>query len=283
MLNQPLVSVILPTYNTKEEYLRLSVESILQQSYKNFELIIIDDGSTNDTDKVIQSYNDKRIKYIKNNKNLGIVKSLNKGIDVSQGIYIARMDADDISLPKRFEKLVDYLENNPDVSLVGSSVEFFPKYHLWEVIENPSLFDMIRGNPFAHPSVMFRKQDFKKFDLHYDDIYPHAEDYELWSRAFIHLKLRNIKDVLLKYRYHPDSISNKNKNIQKQSADLIQRNLLRFCTNDANEQHLLKKFIVEGHTSLKLWGGVLKIKYKKNHKIIRLFNIIKFKIKINNL
>ena len=122
MRNSMKLSVIMPVYNTKEEFLREAVESILNQTYTDYELIIIDDGSTNNVEEVINSYKDKRIVYIRQ-ENTGIVGALNNGWNHAKGEYIARMDSDDVSYPDRFEKQAMFLDNNPDISLVGGQVK----------------------------------------------------------------------------------------------------------------------------------------------------------------
>ena len=118
MNNSKKISVLMPVYNTKEEFLRTAIESILNQTYSNFEFIIINDGSTNNAEDVILSYKDERIVYLKQ-ENKGIVSALNNGWDKASGEYIARMDSDDISLSERFEKQIEFLENNSEYSLVG--------------------------------------------------------------------------------------------------------------------------------------------------------------------
>ena len=116
--SQPVISVILPVYNA-ERFLREAIDSVLKQTFVDFEFIILNDGSTDKTEDIILSYKDPRIRYVKNEKNLKLIKTLNKGVDMARGKYIARMDADDISLPERFEKEVAYLEAHPDVAVVS--------------------------------------------------------------------------------------------------------------------------------------------------------------------
>jgi len=118
-VNAPAVSVVMPVYNG-EKYLRESIDSILNQTYTDYEFIIVNDGSNDKTEEIILSYNDNRIRYIKNEKNLQIVKSLNRGIELAKGRYIARMDADDISLPRRFEKQITFMENNLEIGVCGT-------------------------------------------------------------------------------------------------------------------------------------------------------------------
>ena len=125
VLKPGLVSVIMPNYNTPEEYLRAAMESILSQTYSNFEFIIVDDGSTDDSPSIIKSYQDDRIIFIKNEKNLGITKSLNIALARATGEFVARMDADDISLPQRLERQVHYMREHTDVVVCGTYVSCF--------------------------------------------------------------------------------------------------------------------------------------------------------------
>ena len=238
------VSVLMPAYNA-QDYIAESIESILNQTFKDFELIIINDGSKDDTPKIVKKYaeKDKRIKFVNHKKNRGLIAVLNEGMDIAKGEYIARMDSDDISLPDRLKKQVKYLDKHTDVSLVGSSIEFFPIYNKWDVLAEPKLFDLLRGNCFAHPTVMLRKSDFDKYNLRYNPKYIYVEDYELWARAFRYLKLCNIQDVLLKYRWHDNNVSNKHKEAQINNVKKVQNNLLNFCTNNKKEQQALLQFL----------------------------------------
>ncbi len=198
----PKISVVMPVYNTKEEYLRESIESILNQTYSDFEFIIINDGSTNNTEDVILSYKDKRIKYFKQ-KNSGVAKTLNYGFDLAQGEYIARMDSDDISLPDRFEKQINFLENNKSISVLGAWHEEFPQKNINKVPSEVKLMDLVRDNLVSHPTIMLRKNDFDKYKLRYNPAFT-CEDYELWTRVVRCLKFCNLQEVLLKYRKEPN-------------------------------------------------------------------------------
>ena len=123
----PRVSVLMSVYNTEEDFLRDAIKSILNQTFTDFEFLIINDGSKNNAEEVILSFNDDRIKYILNEKNLGLIDSLNKGLSLAQGEYIARFDSDDISSNKRLEKQVEFMDKNPNVGLLGTQYESFPK------------------------------------------------------------------------------------------------------------------------------------------------------------
>lgn len=225
-INNSLVSVILPVYNG-EKYIAQSVDSILNQTYNNIELIIIDDGSSDNTLKIINSYlNDPRVIVI-TRKNKGLVQSLNEAIDISRGKYIARMDADDIAAVDRIEKQIDFLSNNIDVAVVGSRVIL--------INENgdeigycyrPLTVDAIKcyfyyGSPLVHPSVVYNLNVLSKDKIkYYKDDYP-AEDLGLFLRLSKEFKIRNIKSPLLRYRITSTGISISNNEKQKnKSRDL---------------------------------------------------------------
>lgn len=213
---EPLVSVVMPAYNA-EKYLSEAIESVLNQTFKDFEFIIIDDGSKDRTWEIIQDYakKDGRIIPVKNEKNLKICKTLNKGVILSKGKYIARMDSDDWSYPDRFEKQIDFMENHPNVVVSGGYVEvsdenlatlYLKKYPL---LDNEIRKKMFIYNPFTHPSVIFRSEIIKSEDPVYDHDFYDAEDYDLYFRLGKKGKLANIDDIILKYRVSSGSISYK--------------------------------------------------------------------------
>ncbi len=211
MKYEPLVTVLMPVFNG-EKYLRDSIESILQQTYKNIEFLIIDDGSSDDSVRIVQSYDDPRIRLIRNEKNLKLIATLNRGIELANGKYIARMDCDDISLPRRIEEQVKFLEKNHDYVLCGTGCTILGKrfsknspINGWAKIRNR----LVVGNCFTHPTVMFRGSILREKNIKYDEKYVHAEDFELWQRLSEEYKLENISKPLLKYRITPGSISRK--------------------------------------------------------------------------
>lgn len=204
-----LVSVILPVYNA-EHYLKDAIDSIIGQTYKNLEIIIINDGSSDGSDKIIRSYSDKRIRYVCNYPNKGLIDTLNIGFSLASGVYIARMDADDIALPVRIERQVECLNAHSDITVLGSAYAILGTDR---VVRNSESNEEIKSrflyhNPIGHPTVMLRKSFFEEKGLRYDKNYPSAEDYELWVNASLHgAKFLNISDVLLKYRLHNNQIS----------------------------------------------------------------------------
>lgn len=200
----PLVSVVMPTYNGAQ-FIREAIDSILSQSFKEFEFIIVDDGSMDETEEIIRSYADKRIVYIKKEQNSGISDSLNRGISLSRGKYIARMDDDDISLPHRFETQLKVFENNSKIIVCGSVSEIDNGK---KKSNNPESHDEIKlsllfHNCMIHPSVMMLKKPLE-LALYNVDFVP-SEDYDLWSRLIWEGEFYNIQNPLIQYRDHDDS------------------------------------------------------------------------------
>jgi len=204
-ISRPKVSVLMAVKNG-ESYLPYSIESILKQTFFDFEFLITDDGSTDAGPAIIESFHDPRIRLIRNSRNLGVAESINRAMDTARGDYVARMDADDISYPQRLQNQVEFLDKNPDISLCGSWIRCFEGRR--EVFRYPTdpesiKLDLLFDNPIAQPSVMFRLADFKSHGLYYNPLQRYTEDYDLWARAAESLRLANLPEVLLLYRIHP--------------------------------------------------------------------------------
>ena len=201
MSKTPLISVILPTYN-RAKYLARSIESVLSQSYKNFELVIIDDGSRDNTPSLISKYQDPRIKIIKNETNVGFVRSLNKGINYAKGKYISRIDDDDLwPDPSKLRKQVEFLEDNPEYVLVGCGIiridsegKEIKRYLLPEKDKDIKEI-MLIVSPFAHIGTIFRKQAWESVGG-YDEKLHFSQDSDLWARLGKKGKLYNIPEYL---------------------------------------------------------------------------------------
>lgn len=210
---KPLVSVVMPAYNS-EKYISEAIESILNQTFKDFEFIIIDDASTDKTWDIIQDYakRDARIVSLKNDSNLRISFTLNKGVLIARGKYVARMDADDWSYPDRLGKQVEVLEKNPETVICGGSIDVANidmqhlNYRRYPLTDRKVRFAMFIYNPFAHPCVMYRLDAIKKAGL-YNVYYLVAEDYDLYFRLGNIGKFANIPDLLLRLRVHKKSSS----------------------------------------------------------------------------
>lgn len=206
----PYVSVIMSVYNS-ENYLDKAIESILNQDFTDFEFIIINDGSTDKSEAIIKRYaqSDLRIKFF-SQENQGLPKSLNRGIQLARGKYIARMDADDISVPERFRKQISFLEKHPEVGVCGSWVQTIgeSKSYINKYPENDATLRcwLLFGVGLAHPSIILRRELFEKENLSYNLSYSYCQDYELWIRASNYCALANISEVLLLYRLHSEQM-----------------------------------------------------------------------------
>lgn len=212
-MKTPKISVLMPVYNS-EKYLELAILSILNQTFKNFEFIIVDDCSTDNSWEIISRYvkKDKRIIAAKNTENLRTTKSLNKGLKVARGKYIARMDADDWSYPDRLQKQFNFMETHPEVGVSGGVIEIcnenlkilnIRKYPLSDSNARKIIF---RYSPFAHPATIWRKNMLDKVGG-YNESIPLSQDYELYFRIGKICKFANLSTVIIKLRTHADSSS----------------------------------------------------------------------------
>lgn len=248
----PTVSVILPVYNG-EKYLREALESILAQSCTSFELLAIDDGSLDDSAKILREYQarDERIRLQLNTANRGLVASLNIGIQMARGTYLARMDQDDISLPYRLQKQVEFMDAHPEIGICGSWVETIgdPAGHIWHYPEDHDAIcaNMLFNNSLVHPSVMIRSQIFREHDLKYDPNAAHAEDYDLWSRAFSIVHFANLPEVLLYYRVHPANTAKLYSHAQQLARARVHRQLLSRFGLEVSDKDLVLHGKVANH------------------------------------
>ncbi|MDA3838912.1 MAG: glycosyltransferase, partial [Candidatus Delongbacteria bacterium] len=215
----PKISVIMSVYNS-EKFLREAIDSILDQSFSDFEFIITDDCSTDNSLKILKEYSikDDRIVLLKNSENIGLTKNLNRMLDIAKGKYIARMDADDISLSNRFEMQFDFMENNPEIGVLGSNIRYFGMID--RITNHPLEHNEIKvGLLFKcvmnHPSIIFRKEVIDKHNFRYDENFKISQDYELWSRMIYYTKFANLKDVLVDYRFESSNITNTHKDEYK--------------------------------------------------------------------
>lgn len=213
-----MLSVILPAFNA-ERYLARAIDSVLEQTFSDFELIVINDGSTDGTLDIISQYTDPRIKPVHLSENAGLISALNLGLKMASGRYIARMDADDISLPERFAEQIAFLEAHPDYVACGTSIINFtddPKHGDGEsYMRYPTSDEEIRvalhffERNICHPTVMFCSSAIKEHGILYRVEYPHAEDYRLWIDLSKLGKLHNLSKGLVKYHRHQNQISAK--------------------------------------------------------------------------
>jgi len=214
--NAPCVTVLMSVYNAGD-YLAQAIQSILEQSFRYFEFLIINDASTDRSREIILSFNDPRIVLVDNDNNIGLTRSLNKGLKLARGKYIARMDADDISMPERLQKQVGFLESHPEYCLVGSYFQLYPSEKIMRVpVHDEEIRSlMLFRNTFAHPAVMFRKEIVDRYRLYYNEDLLAAQDEELWYRMSKYGKMYNLPEILLQYRVHPDQISSSRQQLQQ--------------------------------------------------------------------
>ena len=240
----PKISVIMPTYNANR-YLHESIDSIVSQTVSDWELIIINEPFSNDdTEKTIYDYaaKDSRIKLIQNDKHIGISASLNVGIDAARGEYIARMDADDISLPKRFERQVEFLENNTDIDVLGiKPINIGAKWQ-WNTETDASILkaDCLFYSPFVHSTIMMRTYSLWKNRLYYNENCKYTEDYEFFAHISDVLRFSNLIDEdLFHYRIHTESATNKgNKEEGIPLYKKVMRNLLEKVGADFTDHEI---------------------------------------------
>lgn len=230
------VSVILPAYNASY-YLKNAVLSVLNQTFKNFELIIIDDGSTDGCCDFLSTIKDERIKFIKHDSNRGLIYALNEGITRSGGEYIIRMDADDFSYPNRFSILVDYMKKNPHVGIAGSYTNHTGKtlYHTKHLTSDEIKARLLFDNIYSHPTMIFRKSVFTDNGIFYNNKDIHAEDYGLWMELLEKTEYGIIPIPLLNYGIHHNQISNIYRNKQMETVGIIHRRLFDKMNVKINE------------------------------------------------
>ncbi len=268
------VTVLMPVYNG-EIYLKQAIESILHQTLSDFEFLIINDGSTDASVEIIQSIKDPRIRLVHNKSNLTLVPTLNKGLELARGEYVARMDCDDISLPERLAKQVEFMDRFRDVGVCGTWVKTIGAIE-GKILKCPSDDATIRcgmlfNNMIPHPSVIIRKKLIDTNSFRYNPDFRHAEDYELWVRCAEYTHLANIDEVLLHYRCHERNISNRFKNEQQSSDNRISRNLLKKLgivpSHDEFGIHLSiaeHKYEIDKSFIASLDAWLCKIKYANN-------------------
>ncbi|SKC18435.1 glycosyltransferase [Dyadobacter psychrophilus] len=220
----PKISVVMSIYNEPADWLRKSIDSILNQTYGDFEFIIVNDNPQSISNrKLLEDYQkrDLRILIIENSNNIGLTKSLNVGLSKASGTYIARMDADDISLPHRFEKQVEFMNLNPNCVVCGTWMNYFNESDLMELIREPIESDDIKRillmrNCIAHPTVFIRRATLVLNSIRYNEQVRYCQDYDLFSRLAMYGTLANIPESLLKYRRSDQQISTSKKEEQRE-------------------------------------------------------------------
>lgn len=197
----------MPVYKTPPHYLKDAINSILNQSFSDFELLILDDCPEDDREEVIKSFQDKRIKYFKNDKNLGIASSRNKLVELAKGEYLAVMDHDDLTIQKRFTEQVKVLDSHPEIGVVGCWIERFPLKKVAKYPEHNKEIEeyLMQGCGIPHTGAMIRKTVLK--NVRYEKEFSPSEDYALWCRLLGKTEFYNIQKVLMKYRSYEGNTS----------------------------------------------------------------------------
>ena len=224
--NNPRITILMPVYNV-EKYVQEAIESILKQTYKAFKLLILDDCSTDNTAKIVKGFNDERIHYVRQEKNLGLADNLNVGIELADTEYLARMDGDDISVATCLEKQINYLDSHPETGVCGVGLKFFGARDA--TLFFPEKNDDIRveqlfGNAVIQP--MFRRSIFIENNLRYKTSAFPAEDYRMWSECMNYTKIYNLQEVLFHYRTHAAQISTEKKEEQIRKSNEVRLYLL---------------------------------------------------------
>lgn len=264
-----LVSVVMPVHNGAL-YVAEAIDSILNQTFTDFEFIIINDGSTDTTESVIRRFNDERISYFKNEKKQQIVNTLNFGVRVAKGRYIARMDADDISHAERLAKQVQFMESRKDIAVCGTWVKTFgDSVFSWRYPVSP---EEVRASllfycPVAHPSVLVRKVVFERFQ--YANDFHKSEDYKLWCDVSSCFKIANIPETLLYYRLHDKQTSTLSGRMQLQQSNLIRSELIQNfgLSLDSQLLNVFFKLANEEKVNIKQAKKILKLILSRNNEV----------------
>ena len=236
------VSVVMPVYNTPDEVLKEAVESILNQTYKDFELLIINNGSCSDIKTVIDKYSDNRIKYYEIKENRGVAAARNLGIEKMSGEYYAVMDSDDIASPDRLEKQVQIFEAEPDVLLCASWSKRFPEEVVVKAPLKPGLLDFLKRDFLGHSTVMIRIGNKKEFL--YKEEYEVCDDIELYSRLIMKGRFYVIPEALVNYRFEGKGISIQKSNKVSECAKKIKNQQMEFLTSDKKLQKKIINLLV---------------------------------------
>lgn len=276
----PRVSVLTPIYNTNPTHLREMIESILNQTFTDFEFLILNDSPENqEIEKIVKSYSDARIKYIKNAQNMGISASRNKLLDMSRGEYVAIFDHDDISVPTRLEQQVAFLDKNPHIGVVSGFMQNFGDVTTVRTVPENDIdikIAMTENCALWHTAAMIRKSVLVDNDIKYEEYYSPCEDYRLWSRLMCVTNFHNLQTVLVKYRMFANQTS-----VRQNSRMSILHHTIRLDLINrfpAYRDAAIKKGITGTRFRLRLFGCIPLIKIKNNtvylFEFIPLFKIL---------
>lgn len=237
----PKISAVMALYNTPFSFLQATVESILNQTFVDFELIIVDDASELKYQDFFARFNDDRIKYFKLEENFGPGKARNYGIKKAIGEYVAIVDSDDIYLPQRFERQVDFLDKNPEISLISCAFKQSNNGKIPKVVEiNEDIkLCMLFNSPFANPAMMFRRNVFVEKKLYYPEDKKFGEDYELWINAmFAGVKMANLNEVLMIYTRRPGQLSKAKEDLQENILKNLYKKILLKIGIEATKEEI---------------------------------------------
>ena len=261
----PLVSVVMPTYNS-ERFLGDAIESIINQTFRDFEFIIVADKSSDRSYLILDDYakKDNRIKVFMEKKK-GLIASLNKGCQLAKGKYIARMDADDISRPHRLEMQLQYLEEHPEIGVLGTGIRYIDEAgRLGKSVRNPRDPKLIKfylhlENCFVHPSIMMRRETIEHLGF-YNPEAIHAEDYDLWARATSVTQVSNLQDILLEYRVWSGGISSHNALSRDQTVLRIRQLMINKLMNcQVEAESIITPYGVANSSILEMVSKVSKV------------------------
>ncbi len=249
-MNIKKISVIMSTYKTDRDMIDTAINSILNQTYYNFEFIIICDGDKDEYEYLKEKYIDKRIILLLNEKNMGLPYSLNKGIDIATGDYIARMDSDDISLPNRLECQINYLEKHSNIDICSSYARTFGKENsslkLFLINDEELKIQLLYRSVFIHPTIVGKKEVFKNYK--YNENFKRAQDFELWNRIIDKYNVGIVPKILLKYRVH-----DKHPNYKKQISVEYTKKII-----ENNSKKITGKYDETIFNCLAVFGGIRK-------------------------
>ena len=294
----PKISVVMPVFNTKEDYLRKNIESVLNQSFSDFEYLILDDASKPYIEEIIKSYSDNRIKYFKNEHNLGISESRNKLLSLATGEYLAIVDHDDVSLPERFAKQVAVLDANESIGVVSSHFVkinkhgkhssswrsfFSKKRNNYNAVSSHNIkLNLFSSCVVAHPAAMIRKKVLQDNNISYEKEFFPAEDYALWCRLIPHTEFYIIPEALLHYRRHSANTFKKNYKLGQSASFKIRS----FVSKD--NPAIFQEYSIRSYKTyvIKIFGllPLFKVELRDDFVKIYLFELIlllKLKIKSN--
>lgn len=256
-----MVSVLMSVYNEKPDYLEESIRSVINQTFRDFEFIIVNDGCDNECVSIIEKYKniDQRIIIVNNDINIGLTKSLNKGLEIARGKYIARMDSDDSCIETRLEKQVSYMESHNYVVVLGTNACDFRGRKL-QVIHSSYDFEATKirmlffNAGVYHPSAMIRTAFIRKNNIRYNEKYLVSQDYRMWVDVIMAGGvLANLEEALIKYRIHKDQITSKKQSLQKEYTIQTQKVYLDYmlskgCMDNVNQNNKesVQKLITSG-------------------------------------